>query len=92
MSQSCNGDCSACASKCEQDKTDFREPQNAMSDIKNAMKRMIDAVLSEDPSLPIREICLSCGYASLNTFYKAFQRAYATAPNAMRKKAKEGSP
>ncbi len=37
MSQSCNGDCSACASKCEQDKTDFREPQNAMSDIKNVI-------------------------------------------------------
>ena len=45
-----------------------------------------------ETELPIREICLSCGYASLNTFYKAFQRAYATAPNAMRKKAKEGSP
>ena len=29
-----------------------------------------------ETELPIREICLSCGYASLNTFYKAFQRAY----------------
>ena len=32
---SCNNDCSNCASKC--DKADLREPQNAMSDIKNVI-------------------------------------------------------
>ncbi|MBR5410239.1 MAG: Mrp/NBP35 family ATP-binding protein [Clostridia bacterium] len=32
---SCNNDCANCASKC--DKADFREPQNAMSDIKNVI-------------------------------------------------------
>ena len=53
-------------------------------------KRMEKAKhMLEETDIPIREICTSCGYASLNTFYKAFQRAFAMAPNAMRKKAKE---
>ena len=45
--------------------------------------------LLEETNLPIQEVCTSCGYASVNTFYKAFQRAFAMAPNAMRKKARE---
>ena len=32
---SCNNDCSSCASKCE--KADLREPQNAMSNVKNVI-------------------------------------------------------
>jgi len=47
-------------------------------------KRML-----EETDVPIQEICSACGYASVNTFYKAFQRAFAMAPNAMRKKARE---
>ena len=45
--------------------------------------------LLEATDIPIQEISSSCGYASVNTFYKAFQRTFAMAPNAMRKKARE---
>ena len=52
-------------------------------------KRMERAkALLEETDIPIQEVSASCGYASVNTFYKAFQRAYAMAPNAMRKKAR----
>ena len=38
MSESCNHDCSSCASKCDQaNKTSFLEAPNAMSDIKNVI-------------------------------------------------------
>ncbi len=47
-------------------------------------KRML-----EETDIAIQEICSACGYASLNTFYKAFQRTFSMAPNAMRKKARE---
>lgn len=43
----------------------------------------------EETDTPIQEICSACGYASLNTFYKAFQRTFSIPPNAMRKKARE---
>ena len=43
----------------------------------------------EETDMPIQEISTSCGYASVNTFYKAFQRTFAMPPNAMRKKARE---
>ena len=43
----------------------------------------------EETDVAIQEICTACGYASLNTFYKAFQRTFSMAPNAMRKKSKE---
>lgn len=43
----------------------------------------------EETDIPIQEICTACGYASVNTFYKAFQRAFSLPPNAMRKKARE---
>ena len=45
--------------------------------------------LLEETDIRIQEICASCGYSSVNTFYKAFQRTFAMAPNAMRKKARE---
>ena len=38
-----------------------------------------------ETDLPIQDISAQCGYASVNTFYKAFQRTYSTAPNAMRR-------
>ena len=41
-------------------------------------------VLLEETDLPIQEISNQCGYASLNTFYKAFQRTYAATPSSMR--------
>ena len=43
----------------------------------------------EETDIPIQEICTACGYASVNPFYKAFQRAFSLPPNAMRKKARE---
>ena len=44
----------------------------------------LDRLLVET-DLPIQDISAQCGYASVNTFYKAFQRTYSTAPNAMRR-------
>lgn len=38
-----------------------------------------------ETDLPIQSISVQCGYASVNTFYKAFQRTYSIAPNAMRR-------
>ena len=46
----------------------------------------------EETDTPIQEISRACGYASVNTFYKAFQRAWSMAPNAMRKKALHNAP
>ena len=37
MSESCNHDCSNCASKCSEEKKSFLEEQNAMSNIKNVI-------------------------------------------------------
>ena len=39
----CSHDCEHCASKCDNEKKSFLEPQNAMSDIKNVI-----AVVSGD--------------------------------------------
>jgi AraC-like DNA-binding protein len=41
--------------------------------------------------LPISEVCTACGYLSLNSFYKAFQRTFSLAPNAMRQSARRQS-
>lgn len=46
------------------------------------------ALLTET-NLSIQEICQMSGYTSINSFYKAFQRTFALAPNAMRKNAQE---
>ncbi|MBE5783645.1 MAG: AraC family transcriptional regulator [Clostridiales bacterium] len=45
--------------------------------------------LLTETALSIQEVCQSCGYTSINSFYKAFQRTFAMAPNAMRKNAHE---
>ncbi len=37
MSENCNHDCSSCASKCENEKKDFRLPQNANSNVKKVI-------------------------------------------------------
>ena len=37
MSKNCNHDCSNCASKCENEKKDFRLPQNANSNVKKVI-------------------------------------------------------
>ena len=37
MSENCNHDCSNCASKCENEKKDFRLPQNANSNVKKVI-------------------------------------------------------
>ena len=34
--------------------------------------------------MPIQDVCTACGYASVNTFYKAFQRTFSLTPKAMR--------
>ena len=38
-----------------------------------------------NPDLSLAEICESCGYGSLNSFYKAFKRVYAVSPSSFRK-------
>ena len=45
--------------------------------------------LLTETDLPIQDVSISCGYTSINSFYKAFQRTFAIAPNAMRKNAQE---
>ena len=45
--------------------------------------------LLTETDLPIQDVSVSCGYTSINSFYKAFQRTFAIAPNAMRKNAQE---
>lgn len=41
--------------------------------------------LMANPDLSLAEICESCGYGSLNSFYKAFKRVYAVSPSSFRK-------
>lgn len=47
------------------------------------LKRAIE--LMAQPELSLAEICESCGYGSLNSFYKAFKRVYAVSPSNFRK-------
>ena len=45
--------------------------------------------LLTETDLPIQDVSHRCGYTAINSFYKAFQRTFSIAPNAMRKNAQE---
>ena len=60
---------------------------NLASDIEELRLNQAIALMQQDEAT-LADICTACGYASLNSFYKAFRRVYGVSPSAYRQNMK----
>ena len=60
---------------------------NLAADIEELRLNQAIALMQQDEAT-LADICTACGYASLNSFYKAFRRVYGVSPSAYRQNMK----